>query len=121
MTVLRVVVTRACAATLEYLTGIRSRDLLIGVRKLDARDQVTPAVECRTPAELAVQPHAHGSSARIHGVAQSVADGIDRQHGQEDRETGRDRQPWCDVEILGRLVQQVSPTRRGRLHAEAEE
>src|SRR5437867_13257486 len=60
--------------------------------------------------------------AGIEGVAQAVADEIDREHRQEDEHTGHDDHAAraVDVQEALRVGEHVAPGCGGRLHAETE-
>src|SRR5580698_3353897 len=58
---------------------------------------------------------------RISRFAQAVADGIDGDHGEDDGESGKDRQPPEGAHLIRAVLHDVPPTRERRLHADAEE
>ena len=58
---------------------------------------------------------------RVEGVAQAVAEQVERQHGDEDGQTRHDHVRGVDLERLDRLGQHLAPGRRRRLHADPEE
>jgi len=58
---------------------------------------------------------------RIKGVAQAIADVIDRDDGQKNHQPRKDGQPWMLDHVLPGAVEQVAPTRCGGLDAKAQE
>src|SRR4029077_17627507 len=57
----------------------------------------------------------------IEEVAQCVADDVEGEHGQHDRDPGERRDPGATLDVLTALAEDVAPARRGRWDAEAEE
>src|SRR5205085_3382553 len=59
---------------------------------------------------------------RVPGVTERVAEQVEREHGQADREAGEDREPRRLLhERAARAAQHESPRRRGRLRPDTEE
>src|SRR5436853_283437 len=58
---------------------------------------------------------------RIERIAQPVAEKIDGQHGQHDREPGEGGEPPRGGEVVPSIREHPAPGGRGRLHAEPEE
>src|SRR5215472_9977513 len=58
---------------------------------------------------------------RVEGVAQSVADEVDRQHGEKDRGAGKQCPMRRDVEVVLGIVEKPSPGGNVRREAEAKE
>ena len=89
----------------------------------------TACTVAREPTELDAQTvdlerrdaHAADPPTRIERVAQTVADEVDREHGEEDGEPGEHGEPPLVFEVADRVGQQVAPARRRRLDAETEE
>ena len=65
---------------------------------------------------------AGGCSRGVERVSQPVADEVHREHGDEDRDAGRDPVPGqvAQDEQLLRVVEHVAPGGRRRLHADAQ-
>ena len=61
-------------------------------------------------------PHA----VRVENVTQAVADQVERQHGDHDRDAREHRDPRRGLQIRPPLVQHVAPRRRGRLRRQPE-
>ena len=62
-----------------------------------------------------------GAEPGIEDVAQPVAEEVEAQHDDHDREAGEDRQPRADVDIGSRGAQHAAPGSLRRLRAEPEE
>jgi len=56
----------------------------------------------------------------VEDVAQTVADQVEREHGEHDGETGKDRDPGRGLEVRAALVEHVAPRRRRRLRRQSE-
>src|SRR4051812_1862230 len=94
----------------------------------------TPLTACTTPPSVSKYvlsprissrrwPLVSGNSeycAWVEGVAQPIADEIDRQHGKEDRAAGTQRPMRRDVEIVLGIVEDAPPARDVGREAEAE-
>src|SRR6266567_686630 len=56
----------------------------------------------------------------IERSAQSVANKVECEHGQENRRSGSHANPGRDLQVLGAGAQHRPPARRWRLHADSE-
>src|SRR6476661_104656 len=58
--------------------------------------------------------------AGVEGVAQTVANQVNREHDQRQRETWKGRHPPCVIQVVTSIGDHQSPFGAGRLHAQTE-